>query len=109
MRSYIRLATLFAGVFTLTLVAVGRRRGGDAEEAATQSAKEALGVKETGTERAIESQRHVVVQDTKKVIDADTGEVLKTEETKTPVTITEQKTTERKVEVNSRETKKTVK
>jgi len=40
---------------------------------------------------------------------ADTGQVLKTEETKTPVTITEQKTTERKVEVNSGETKKTVK
>jgi hypothetical protein len=66
-------------------------------------------VKGAGTERTVESKRHVIVQDTKKVIDTDTGQVLKTEETKTPVTITEQKTTERKVEVNSGETKKIVK
>jgi hypothetical protein len=109
MRSYLRLATLFAGVCTLTLVAVGCRRGGDVEEAASQSAKEALGVKGTGTERSIESQRHVIVQDTKKVIDADTGQILKSEETKTPVTVTQQKTIESKVDVNSGETKKTVK
>src|SRR4051794_22298607 len=109
MRRYLCLATLFVGVCTLTLVAVGCRRGGDVEEAATQSATEALGVKGTGTERTIESQRHVIVQDTKKVVDADTGQVLKTEETKTPVTITEQKTIERKVDVNSGEMKKKIK
>src|SRR4051794_5483666 len=109
MRRYLCLATLFVGVCTLTLVAVGCRRGGDVEEAASQSAKEALGVKETGTARAIESQRHVIVQDTKKVIGADTGQILKSEETKTPVTVTQQKTIESKVDVNSGETKKTVK
>ena len=109
MRSYIRLAPLLAGILSLSLAVAGCWRGGDDEEAATQTAKEALGVKGTGTERTIESQRHVIVQDTKKVIDADTGQVLKTEETKTPVTVTEQKTTERKVDVDSGETKKTVK
>jgi hypothetical protein len=109
MRSYVRLATYLVGILSLTLGVAGCWRGGEVEEAATQTAKEALGVKGTGTERTVESQRNVIVQDTKKVIDADTGQVLKTEETKTPVTITEQKTTERKVEVNSREMKKTVK
>jgi hypothetical protein len=109
MRSHVRLATLSVGFFALTFLVAGCRRGGDVEETATQSAKEALGVKETGRERTVESKRQVIVQDTKKVIDADTGQVLKTEETKTPVTITEQKTVEHDVKVNPGETKKTVK
>jgi hypothetical protein len=107
MRSSVRLATPFAGVVALTLVAAGCWRSGEVEDAAAQTAKKTL--EGTGTERTVESQQHVIVQDTKKVIDANTGQVIKAEETKTPVTITVQRTTERKVEVNSGETKKTVK
>ena len=51
----------------------------------------------------------MIVEDTKKVIDAQTGEVLKTQETRTPVTVTEQKTIEHDVNVKPGETKKTVK
>ena len=107
MRSDARLAMLFAGVFILGLGVAGCGGGGDTEQAASQTAQETLGVKGTGTERTVESQRRVIVQDTKKVIDADTGQVLKTEESKTPVTVTERKTVEHKVDVKSGETKKT--
>jgi hypothetical protein len=105
MRSYVRRAALLGGILSMSLGVVGCWKGGEVEE----TAKEALGGKGTGTERTVESQQHVIVQDTKKVIDSDTGQVLKTEETKTPVTITEQRTTERNVEVKSGETKKTIK
>jgi hypothetical protein len=107
MRSDSRLARLFAAVFILAWGSRVAAGAGHTEQAASQTAQETLGVKGTGTERTVESQRRVIVQDTKKVIDADTGQVLKTEETKTPVTVTEQKTVERRVDVTSGETKKT--
>ena len=50
----------------------------------------------------------MIVEDTKKVIDPKTGEVLKTQETRTPVTVTEQKTVEHDVNVKPGETKTTV-
>jgi hypothetical protein len=108
MRSDVRPAPLLAGALTLALAAAGCGSGGDTQEAVTQTARETVGVKGSGTERTVESRRHVIVQDTKKVIDADTGQVLKTEETKTPVTVTEKKTVEHKVDVKTGETKKTV-
>jgi hypothetical protein len=107
MRSDVRPATLFAGLLTLSLGVAGCGGGEGTRESPGQTAKETLGVKGTGTERTVESRRHVIVQDTKNVIDADTGQVLKTEETKMPVTVTEQKTVEHKVDVKSGETKKT--
>ncbi|MFO0890213.1 MAG: hypothetical protein U0790_13870 [Isosphaeraceae bacterium] len=51
----------------------------------------------------------MIVQQTTKVIDRQTGEVLKTEETDTPVRITEEKTVERDVDVNRGEPQKVVK
>lgn len=107
MRIEVRPSRLVAGVFTLALGVAGCSGGDETQDAATQTAREALGVKKQGTEHAVESQRRVIVQDTKKVIDADTGQVLKTEETKTPVTVTEQKTVEHQVDVKTGETKKT--
>jgi hypothetical protein len=108
MRSSLRSVLLYAGLITLVFLSEGCGRDRD-ETAATQQAREALGVKETGKERTVESKRSVIVEDTKKVIDAETGQVLKTQETKTPVTITEQKTVEHDVNVKSGETQKTVK
>ena len=99
MRSSIHFATLSVGLISFTLLAAGCRRGEDVEGSPTQQAREALGVKEAGKERTVESKRSVIVEDTKKVIDAQTGEVLKTQETRTPVTVTEQKTVEHDVNV----------
>src|SRR4051812_48755983 len=108
MRNTVRLATFSVGLVACTLLAAGCGRGRD-EDSATQQAREALGIKEAGKERTVESKRDVIVEDTKKVIDAKTGEVLKTQETRTPVTVTEQKTIEHDVNVKPGETQKTVK
>jgi len=109
MRSITRFATLSVGLVGLVLLSAGCGRGRDAEDSATQQAREALGVKDTAKERTVETRRSVIVEDTKKVIDAQTGEVLKSQETRTPVTVTEQKTVEHDVNVKPGETKKTVK
>src|SRR4051794_5051518 len=104
----VNLAAPFIGLLALPLLLAGCGRH-DEDTATTQYAKDTLGVKEAGKERSVESKRQVIVEDTKKVIDANTGEVLKTEDTKTPVTITEQKTIERDVKVKPGATQKTVK
>src|SRR3954464_13829175 len=68
MRSSVRSVFLYAGLITLVFLSEGCGRDRD-ETAATQQAREALGVKETGKERTVESKRSVIVEDTKKVID----------------------------------------
>jgi hypothetical protein len=109
MRCTLRSVWLSVGLVILALLAAGCRRAGDVEGSATREAREAVGVRETGKERSVESSRSVIVEDTKRVIDAETGQVLKTEETKTPVTITEKKTVEHSLDVKTGETSKTVK
>jgi hypothetical protein len=90
-----------AGLLTLTLAALGCEQRTEVKDTPEQSAREALGVGERGPERTVESRRDVVVEDTTRVIDAKTGEVLKAEETRTPVTITEEKTVDRDVNVQA--------
>jgi hypothetical protein len=109
MRCTLRSGSLSVGLVILALLAAGCRRDEGVEGSATREAREAVGVRETGKVRTVESKRSVIVEDTKKVIDAQTGQVLKTEQTKTPVTITEQKTVEHNVDVKTGETSKTVK
>lgn len=103
MRYLNRLTATFALLSASAILLAGCDQGVDVEDTAEQSAREALGVDGDGTERTVETQRDVIVQDTTQVIDAQTGEVIKTEETQTPVTITQEKTVERDVDVDTGE------
>jgi hypothetical protein len=109
MRVTTRYPLLFGGLFVLTSVVAGCENGFDRKESPEEAAREAVGTKERRQERTTEAKRDVIVEDTTKVIDRDTGQVLKTEQTKTPVTVTEEKTTEHDLNVRSGESQKTVK
>ena len=67
---------------------------------AAASAQEALGItpgKET--KKSVETSTDVIVQDTQKVIDAKTGEVLREKTKSTPVTVQKEKEVKTDVEV----------
>ena len=98
-----------ASPLALMIALGGCEQGIDVENTPEQSAKEALGVEDTdSSQRTIQQERDVIVKDTTEVIDAKTGEVIKTEETKTPVTITKEKTIEQDVNVDAGKPETTV-
>ena len=106
MSDRIRLTWNYAPLMAFALLFTGCDQGLDVEDTPEQSAKEALGVKDTdSSSRSVENQRDVIVKDTTEVIDSETGKVIKTEETETPVTITEEKTINRDVNVDTGKTK----
>ncbi len=108
MMRYFRISALFVGLFAVAAF-VGCEKGADVEDTAAQSAEEAVGLSgDDGTERTVSQQEDVLVKDTTEVIDRDTGEVIKTEETVTPVTVQKEKTVETDVDVDTGETTTTV-
>ncbi len=109
MRDKIRLISFVTCFVSLSLILGGCRKEADIEDTPEQAAIEALGVKQGSKERTTEARRNVVVQETTKVIDPSTGQVIKTEETRTPVTITEQKSVDRDVDVNAGDSKTVIK
>jgi len=109
MREKIRSSRFVLSFISMALFLGGCRKEADIEDTPQQAAREALGVKEGSKERTTEARRDVIVQETTKVIDPSTGQVIKTEETRTPVTITEQKTVDRDVDVNAGASKTVVK
>lgn len=99
-----RFSILWAALFSFTAL-VGCEQGLDVEDTPEQSAQEAFGIDEGGDtqQTTIERQDDVIVRDTTEVIDPDTGQTVKTEETETPVTVTEEKTIETDVNVDTGE------
>lgn len=103
-----RFATLWAALFSFAAF-VGCEQGVDVEDTPEQSAQEAFGIDDSsGTSQTIERQDEVIVRDSTEVIDPDSGQTVKTEETLTPVTVTEEKTVETDVNVDTGETTTTV-
>lgn len=109
MNPFLRSALRYSSFLALVLLLGGCEQGVDVEDTPEQSAQEALGIEDTdATSRTIEQERDVIVRDTTKVLDADTGEVITTEQTETPVSIIQEKTIERDVNVDAGETETTV-
>lgn len=94
----------FSLAVALTLPAVLGGLAGcknDAETPAAKSAEEALGVdpNSSRSNRTVVDKHNVIVEDTKKVTDAKTGEVLSEKTVSTPVTIEQQKSEKTDVKV----------
>src|SRR4051812_33448386 len=80
------------------------------KDPAAATAQEALGItpgKES--EKSVEKSTDVIVQDTKKVIDAKTGEVISEKTKSTPVTVQQAKEVKTEVDVKVGQPQSTVK
>lgn len=108
MRS-IRSAALFAVLIAwMALVGCGHERA-VTDESAEDAAREAVGIAEDGSrpEKTVEERRDLIVEKTERVIDQKTGQVLEEEKSRTPVTITREKTVETDVNVKTGDTQTT--
>ncbi|GAC1473971.1 MAG: hypothetical protein NVSMB9_23510 [Isosphaeraceae bacterium] len=75
---------------------------------AAKTAEQALGVNPDGSsKKTVESKRDVIVEQEKRVIDAQTGEVLSDKKVSTPVTISEEKSVKTDVKVKIGDPKST--
>lgn len=87
-----------------TLASIGIFAGcsGESDNVAEQTAGQAVGVQSgSKTIKGEEVKRSVIVQEEKKVVDANTGEVISDKKTTTPVTITEEKQVKTNVKVDA--------
>lgn len=104
---HLRAGHLAAGLCSLALLAGCRDTPADSPE---RVAEEALGVQDDKqTEKSTVVDRDVIVEETTRVVDRQTGEVLKTEKEVTPVTIKQEKQVTKDVNVEVGDTTKVVK
>lgn len=102
----LRTGFIAAGMCSLALFSGCRDEPGGSPE---QVAEEALGVRDDRTtEKTTVVERDVLVEETTRVVDRKTGEVLKTEKEVTPVTVRQEKEVTKEVEVDAGDTTRVV-
>jgi hypothetical protein len=89
--------------------AAGCNKGEKLDESPAEAAKQAEGVNNNeGTRDTVTDRKNVVVDESTKVIDPDTGKVTTTEEKQTPVTIDKKEKVDTDTDVNVGDTEKKV-
>jgi hypothetical protein len=103
-------AKLAACTLTIGGLAAGCNHQATVEETPAEAARQAVGITDAseGKEKTTAQERNVLVEQTTKVTDAKTGEVITTEKEVTPVTVKEEKTVDTDVNVDVGNTTKTV-